>query len=197
MPGQSPHTAPRTPLQLTDRGGDAGTTTVVPRLPADLHHQARPLKAFRRVRGVAGPTDLLRGLLTAVLEAGAFRLRGMGAVLTGGADSSATAGRDRLRAASPGVRWLRGELRAAAAAGAPALAHRQRRVRVVDATRLAQVGGTGDDGRAHRWYGRLAGRMGPVGVTDQHVAARLAHVAGQPDDSVVADGGYGERKHVA
>jgi hypothetical protein len=59
------------PAHHTDRGvdahlslvGDTWTTAVVPRLPTGLVAQARILKAWQRVRGVATPADLLRAVL--------------------------------------------------------------------------------------------------------------------------------------
>jgi hypothetical protein len=197
MPVHSHHTDSTLAPQLTDLVGDPWTTAVVPRLPTQLAAQARHLKAFQRKRGLDAAPDLLRGLLAYVLDTGSFRLLGAWAVLIGLADISDTAWRKRLRRASPWLAWLLGELLAASVATAPDLLSRERRLLLIDATRLRQIGGTGDDWRIHLAYDLLEGRMAQVRVTDRKAAEQLAHFELQTGDIAVGDSGYGYRKHLA
>ena len=129
------HPDQRIDVQPASVVGDTWTTEVVPRLPAALAAQARTLKAFQRVRGVATPTDFLRAVLADVLGALSTRRLGAWAVLSGLADIAETAWRKRLRACNAWLLWLLQELLATPSPSAVPAAAGTRRVRLIDATR--------------------------------------------------------------
>jgi hypothetical protein len=184
-------------LQALSLVGDPWTTEVVPRLPANLAEQARALKAFQRVRGLATPHDLLRGVLAYVLGPLSTRRLGAWAVLTGLADISEAAWRKRLRISNDWLLWLLGALVAAPEASVLPCPRPAGRLVLVDASTLGQPGGTGDDWRLHLAYDLLAGRMQQVSVTDRRGGEHLARYQWPAGAVIVADRGYGYRRSVA
>jgi Transposase DDE domain len=201
MPSSSYHTTQADVASSQEEARNLWREEVGPRLPADLAEKAREFKAFQRVRGIADPLDLLRGVLAYVLcaHASSFRRLGVWAVLVDVADISEAAWRKRLLKASAWLLWLLGAMLAVdPARGASSLTSQARgRVVLIDATRLREPGGCGDDWRMHTAYDLQAGRLVEVTVTDRHTGEGLQHFALQSGDIAVADNGYGYRSNVA
>jgi hypothetical protein len=193
MPACDHHTPVSAVRQTLALVGDSWSPDVLPLLPTNLAAQAQTLGAFRRVRGLACASDLLRALLAFALGGHSSRSLGAWALLVGLADLSEAAWRKRLRLAGPWLGWL---LSVLLAAPAPRPVPTQRRVRLIDATVLPRTGGQGDGWRVHWDYDLTAGRLGSVVLTTHRGGEQLAHFALCPDDILVADAGYGYRRHL-
>ena len=170
------------------------TQEVLCQLPPDYEAQAHTMGAFVRARTIRCVGDLLRGLLAYVLCARSFRHLGAWALLIGLANVSHVAWHRRLRHARDYLLWLLNQCLNVAPLAA-AIPHP--RVILLDATRLKEPGGTGDDWRVHLGYDVLAGRMAEVKVHDRHTAEGLTLFDWQPHDLVVADRGYSRRGQLA
>lgn len=168
-------------------------TEVVPHLPPDLDEQAKKHHALRRKREIGSATDLLRGLLGYVLAGLSTRQWGAWALIIGLADMSSQAWSKRLQKSGPWLAWLWNALVGPPALPTSCFKPTVKRILLVDATRLKQIGGTGDDWRLHLAYDLMAGQMAHVKVTDQSQGEKLAHFDLQPGDLVVTDRGYGNR----
>jgi hypothetical protein len=122
---------------------------VLSQLPATYEQQARTMGAFVRARGLSCVADLLRGLLAYVLCASSFRQLGAWAVLIGLANLSHVAWQKRLQQARGFLLWLLLQRLSIPARPSPVEANR---IVLIDATRLKEPGGCGDDWRVHLGY---------------------------------------------
>lgn len=197
MPVLSHHTASEQPSQSSAAPVDSWTSEVIPRLPACFEQQARKLKAFQRKRAFEQPSDLLRGLLLYVLSPFGFRYLGAWAVLLDLADLSPAAWHAALIRSSAWLLWLIGELLVANDRPVWITQRVRRRVWIVDASMLGQVGKTGDAWRLHLGFDLIAGQVGQVHLTDRSTGERLDHYALEPGDLVLLDAGYGYRRTLA
>jgi len=194
----SKYSAPEVTEQGTKLIDQEWEKQVLTRLPAGTEEQAFKLGAFVRCREIKSAGDLLRALLAYVLCVSSFRQLGSWAVLLGLANISDTAWRKRLRHATAWLLWLLGALLAGPQVSCECTTNSGLgRIILVDATRIKQVGGTGDDWRVHSAYDMRARRLIQVHVTDKHTAESLQHFRLQRFDLLIADRGYGYRKNIA
>ncbi len=187
-------TPPPPPSQLQSLISEHWEQEVLSQLPQDYEQHARRLGAFVRPRELRCVGDLLRGLLAYVLCAPSLRHLGAWAVLIGLANLSHVAWQKRLRAARDWLLWLLCQ-RLAVPAG-PAVPGASRLIEV-DATRVREQGGNGDDYRLHLAYDLGAGCLVEVKLSDRHTAEGFRLFDWRPGDIVVADRGYSRRKELA
>lgn len=115
------------------------------------------------------------------------------------ANLSDNAWRKRLRQARAWLLWMLSELLTPSTPVVPLvpISPEVRSVKLIDATRLKQPGGWGDDWRLHIAYDLLAGRLAQVSISDRHGAESFSRFVLQPGDVAVGDMGYGYRVCVA
>lgn len=151
---QQQHILPALSAQLQAVVNEGWQQEVLPQLPSDYQEQAHRLGAFVRQRQIKRVADLLRGLLAYVLCAPSFRHLGAWALLVGLANISHVAWHQRLRQAQPWLLWLLCQLLAVTRPPSASPAVCVQRIVLIDATRLKEPGGCGDDWRVHLGYER-------------------------------------------
>jgi DDE family transposase len=194
---QHHHTLPPLSEQWQAVINEGWEQEVLPQLPADYEQQAEQLHALVRHREFQRASELLRGVLAYVLCAPSFRQMGGWAVLIGLANISHVAWRAHLRKARAWLLWLLCELLAVTAAPADSQSPSMPRILLIDATRLKQPGGSGDDWRVHLGYDLLGGRVVEVRVADRHTAEAFELFVLGPGDIVIADRGYSRCRQLA
>jgi hypothetical protein len=194
MPQFTHDTLPPLSSQLHTLIQEGWEQEVLAQLPADYEQHARTTGAFVRARGLTCVADLVRGLLAYVLCAPSFRQLGAWAVLIGLANLSHVAWQKQLRKARNFLLWL---LMQCLAIPTPPEAVAMKRIVLIDATRLKEPGGSGDDWRVHLGYDLLAGRLLDGKVSDGHTAEGFTLFVLQAGDLVVADRGSCRRKQLA
>ena len=197
MAYQPHHTLPALSEQLQAVITQGWEQEVLPQLPTDYQQQAQARGAFVRQREIKGVADLLPALLAYVLCAPSFRQLGCWAVLVGLANISNVAWRGRWRQARAWLLWLLCELLTVSATPACPSLEPVQRIVLIDATRLKQPGGSGDDWRVHLGYDLLGGRLVGVRVADRHTAEAFELFVVGPGDVLVADRGYSRRSQLA
>lgn len=160
----------------------------------ELERRARTTGAFRRKRGVREATDLLR----VALSYGFCGLSFDGASAWARANQSAklckAAVIRRLRGCGE---WLEGLLLEKLSARLPVAQLGGLKVRIVDATRVAQPGSKGAAWRVHASYDPVSGKLCELFVSDHKGGERLSRFTVQPGELFVGDRSYGTRPGIA
>jgi hypothetical protein len=160
----------------------------------ELERRARTTGAFRRKRGVREATDLLR----VALSYGFCGLSFDGAASWARANESArlckAAVIRRIRKCGD---WLEGLLLDKLSARLPTAQLGGLKVRLVDATRVAQPGSKGAAWRVHASYDPVSGRLCELFISDAKAGERLSRFTVQPGELFVGDRSYGTRPGIA
>jgi hypothetical protein len=165
-------------------------------LPADWRHQARERGALRRARGVPDADCLLRLILLHTATGLSLRQTVVRARAQALADISDVALLKRLRHSEAWLQWLTATMLQISAEEPVLRKLASRRVRVVDATSVAEQGGAGTDWRIHYTLCLPDLNCDFFELTDVHSGESFKRIPVQPRDLLLADRGYSHRAGV-
>jgi len=164
-------------------------------LPAGWEEQAKTLGALRRCRKIPDARTLLRVLLIHLAEGCSLRETAVRAAQGGVAEVSDVAIMDRLRQSAEWFRWMSGELMKTWDIRPPAeVLGPNRRVRIVDGTRVKEPGPTGSSWCIHYSIDLPSLRCDELSVHDVHGNGEtFARFSVRPGDLFLGDRVYGVR----
>lgn len=164
-------------------------------LPAGWEEQAKTLGALRRCRKIPDARTLLRVLLIHLAEGCSLRETAVRASQGGVVEVSDVAIMDRLRQSAEWFRWMSGELMKAWDIRPPAKVFGpNRRVRIVDGTRVKEPGPTGSSWCIHYSIGLPSLRCDELSVHDVHGNGEtFTRFLVRPGDLFLGDRVYGVR----
>jgi hypothetical protein len=164
-------------------------------LPEDLETLLVESAALKRRRSVRSGEALVR--LTLAYSLLDFSLRSTAAwwASLGQPALSDVAVLKRLKSAPPFLELVLNAMLTRAAAG-PVLAKVGLRVRLIDATTVAEPGSTGTDWRLHVGYDPAKGAIDSVQVTDEHGGESLDRAAASAGELILGDRGYAHSKKI-
>lgn len=164
-------------------------------LPAGWEDQAKTLGALRRCRKIPDAQTLLRVLLIHLAEGCSLRETAVRASRGGVVEVSDVAIMDRLRQSAEWFRWMSLELMKTWGIRQPeGVFGSNRRVRVVDGTRVKEPGPTGSSWCIHYSIGLPSLRCEELSVHDVHGNGEtFARFSVNPGDLFLGDRVYGVR----
>lgn len=160
-------------------------------LPAQWEQKARELGAFRRGKGIADPSALLRVMLIHLAQGCGLRETAVRARHGGLASVSDVALLKRLKGCGAWFEWMAGALRRKWLPEFPVgTAWAGRRIRLVDGSMVCEPGETGSQWRLHYSIGLPALNCEEVIVTLPKEGETLKRFAVREGDLFIGDRGY-------
>lgn len=181
--------------EVASIGQDWSVVTTM--LPADWENKAKELGAVRRLRGFASVEAVLRVMLIHLSDGCSLRETAVRAQAGGLANVSDVALLKRLRGCGPWFQWMIREMAANMSLSmAPNDFLADRPVRLIDGSIVCEPGATGSTWRLHYALNLRTLSCDEVHVTEAKEGESLTRFSIHPNDVVMADRGFANRRGV-
>ena len=158
------------------------------KMPFDLEESAQQAQVLRRKRGIKSASDYLRLALMYGVSEFSLRLMAAWALVQGIGNLSDVAVLNRLRACTPWLALLIGQILQQRFRGLQELPGMQ--IRLQDASAISRPGSKGTDWRLHLTVNLWPLRIDGIEVTDEHTGENLNLFEPRANEIRVADRGY-------